>query len=55
MNFVASSNSLQPYAKKIISNFKMSECKPVKTPLPRDCNLSLMDSPDEVDPRVQSE
>ncbi len=33
----------------------MSECKPVKTPLPRDCNLSLMDSPDEVDPRVQSE
>jgi hypothetical protein len=43
------------YATKIISNFKMSECKPVKTPLPRDCNLSLMDSPDEVDPRVQSE
>ncbi len=43
------------YAKKIISNFKMSECKPVKTPLPRDCNLSLMDSPEEVDPRVQSE
>jgi hypothetical protein len=40
------------YAKKIISNFKMSECKPVKTPLPHDCNLSLMD---EVDPRVQGE
>jgi hypothetical protein len=44
------------YAKKIISNFKMSECKPVKTLLPRDCNLSLMVySPDEVDPRVQSD
>jgi hypothetical protein len=43
------------YATKIIINFEMSECKPVKMPLPRDCTFSLMDSPDEVDPRVQSE
>ncbi len=34
------------YAKKILERFKMTECKPVKTPLPRDLNLSLMDSPD---------
>ena len=43
------------YAKKILERFKMTECKPVKTPLPRDRNLSLMDSPDEVDPEIQSE
>jgi hypothetical protein len=43
------------YAKKILERFKMSECKEVKTPLPRDLNLSLMDSPDEVDPILQSE
>ena len=43
------------YAKKILERFKMSECKEVKTPLPRDLNLSLMDSPDEVDPISQSE
>ncbi len=33
----------------------MTDCKPVKTPLLRDLNLSLMDSPDEVDPELQSE
>ena len=43
------------YAKKILERFKMTECKPVKTPLPRDLNLSLMDSPDEVNPELQSE
>ena len=32
----------------------MSECNSVKTPLPRDMNLSLMDSPEEVDPKLQS-
>jgi hypothetical protein len=32
----------------------MSECNSVKTPLPRDQNLSLMDSPEEVDPKLQS-
>jgi hypothetical protein len=43
------------YAKKILENFNMSDCKPLKTPLARNLNLSLMDSPDEVDPRLQSE
>jgi hypothetical protein len=33
----------------------MSECKEVKIPLPRDLNLSLMNSPDEVDRILQSE
>jgi hypothetical protein len=37
-------------AKKVFERFKMTSCKPVKTPLLRDLNLSLMDSPDEVDP-----
>ncbi len=32
----------------------MSECNSVKTPLPRDLNLSFMDSPEEVDPKLQS-
>ena len=43
------------YAKKILNNFNMSDCNPVKTPLPRDMNLSLMDCPDEVDPKLQRE
>ena len=43
------------YAKKILERFKMTECNEVKTPLPEDLNLSLMDSPDEVDPFLQSE
>ena len=43
------------YAKKILERIKMTECKEVKTPLQRDVNLSLMDSPDEVDPILQSE
>ena len=43
------------YAKKILERFKMTDCNAVKTPLPRDLNLSLMDSPDEVDPILQSE
>ncbi len=40
------------YAKKILER---SDCKEVKTHLPRDLNLSLMDSPDELDPILQSE
>jgi hypothetical protein len=43
------------YAKKILNTFNMSDCNPVKTPLPRDMNLSLMDCPDEVDPKLQRE
>jgi hypothetical protein len=43
------------YARKIINNFKMNDCNPAKTPLPRDMNISLLDSPDEVDPKLQSE
>ncbi len=43
------------YAKRILERFNMTECKPVKTPLPRDLNLSLMDSRDEVNPELQSE
>jgi hypothetical protein len=33
----------------------MNDCNPVETPLPRDMNISLLDSPDEVDPKLQSE
>jgi hypothetical protein len=40
--------------KKILNNFNMSECNSVKTPLPQDLNLSLMDSPEEVDPKLHS-
>ncbi len=43
------------YAKKVLERFKMTDCKPVKTQLSRELNLSLMDSPDEVDPEIQSE
>ena len=43
------------YARKILNNFKMNDCNPAKTPLPRDMNISLLDSPDEVDPKLQSE
>jgi hypothetical protein len=43
------------YAQKVLERFKMTDCKPVKTPLSRELNLSLMDSPDEVDPKLQSE
>ncbi len=43
------------YAKKVLERFKMTDCKPVETPLSRDLNLSLMDSPVEVDPEIQSE
>jgi hypothetical protein len=43
------------YAEKILERFKMTDCKEVKTTLPRDLNLSLMDYPDEVDPILQSE
>ena len=39
------------YVKKILNNFNMSECNSIKT---RDLNLSLMDSPEEVDPKLQS-
>ena len=42
------------YARKILNNFKMNDCKPAKTPLPS-VNISLLDSPDEVDPKLQSE
>ncbi len=30
------------YAKKILGRFKMTKCMEVKTPLPRDVNLSLI-------------
>ncbi len=40
--------------KNILERFKMRQCKPAKTPLPRDSNLSLMDSPDQVNPQLQS-
>ncbi len=43
------------YARKIINNFKMNDCNPAKTQLPHDMNISLLDSPDEVDPTLQSE
>jgi hypothetical protein len=43
------------YAEKVLERFKMTDYKPVKTPLSRDLNLSLMDSPDEVDPELQSQ
>jgi hypothetical protein len=33
----------------------MNDCNPAKTPLPRDLNISLLDSPDEVDPKLQGE
>jgi hypothetical protein len=39
---------------KVLEQLKMTYCKPVITPLSRDLNLSLMDSPDEVDPELQS-
>jgi hypothetical protein len=42
------------YLKKILNNFNMSECNPVKTLLPRNLNLSLMDSLEEVDPKLQT-
>ena len=43
------------YAVKILNNFKMNDCNPAKTPLPRDINLSLLDSPEDVDPKLQRE
>lgn len=33
----------------------MTECKPVSTPLPVNLDLSLKDSPEEVDPKLQAE
>ena len=42
------------YARKILRNFDMMESNPVKTPLPRDLNPSLMDYPEEVDPMLQA-
>ncbi len=45
------------YAKKGLEGFNMTNCKIRKTRLRRDLNISLMDSPDEVDPdiMIQSE
>jgi hypothetical protein len=43
------------YEKKVLERFKMTDCKPVKTSLSRDLNISLMDCPGEVDPELQSE
>jgi hypothetical protein len=43
------------YAKKILNNFKMNDCNPAKTPLPRDTNISLLHSSDEVDHKLKSE
>ena len=40
---------------KILNHFKMNDCNPANTQLPRDINLSLLDSPDEVDPKLQRE
>jgi len=42
------------YAQKVLMNFNMSGCNSARTPLPRDLNLSLMDSPEEVDSKLQS-
>ena len=36
-------------------DFKLNDCNPAKTPLPRGLNIGLLDSPDEVDPKLQSE
>jgi hypothetical protein len=46
-------HQMMGYAKKFL--FKMTDCKESKTPLPRDLNLSLMDSTDELDPILQCE
>jgi hypothetical protein len=43
------------YIKKILETFNMTECKPVSTPLPVNLDLSLKDSPEEVDPKLQAE
>ncbi len=43
------------WAKKILEGFKMTGCKPVETPLPRDLNPSLMVSPDEENSELQIE
>ncbi len=41
-------------ARKVLERFKMTDCKPVTT-VSQELNLSLMDSPDEEDPELQSE
>jgi len=41
------------YTKKIFKKYDISECNPEKNPVPRDLNLSLMDSSDEVDKDTQ--
>ena len=43
------------YVESVLETFKMKECKPVSTPLPLNLDLSLKDSPDEVDRELQSE
>ena len=43
------------YVESVLETFKMKECKPVCTPLPLNLDLSLKDSPDEVDRELQSE
>ncbi len=41
------------YPRKVLARFNMTDCKIRKTPLPRYLKISLMDSPDEVDPDIQ--
>jgi len=43
------------YVESVLETFKMKECKHVCTPLPLSLELSLKDSPDEVDSDLQSE
>ncbi len=43
------------YIAKVLETFKMQNCKSASTPLPLNLDLSLKDSPDEVDPDLQSE
>ena len=41
------------YINKVLEKFKMKNSRPANTPLPSVCKLSLMDCPEEVDPRMQ--
>ena len=43
------------YIQKMLETFKMADSKPVSTPLPLNLDLSLKDSPDQVDPDLQEE
>ena len=43
------------YVESVLETFKMQGCKPTSTPLPLNLDLSLKDSPDEVEPVLQAE